>query len=387
MCAWTLTWPAVCDRTYRSDFTDLFFIAGGFALKLVNVIDTDAKLAALLETLRPAPWIALDTEADSLHAYPEKVCLIQVTSIAGDDLIDPLADINLAPLFAFFGTHELLMHGADYDLRLLRKHHDFVPQAIFDTMLASRLLGVTQFGLIHLVSQYLGVTLDKGAQKADWAQRPLTERMEIYARNDTHYLKPLVDRLTTELSARGRLAWQQESCARLIVDCAQTRPPDPDLVWRIKGSNGLTRHALAVLREIWHWREAEAVAANRPPYFILQHEALLDLAAAAAAGRPVEPLVPRRFPERRRAALFHAIREGLAVPAQKRPEPLKQIFRRINDATKRRATELQKRRDDRATELGIDPTLIASRAVLLDLAENWEAHQSELMNWQRELLK
>ena len=351
------------------------------------MIDTDAKLAALLETLRAALWIALDTEADSLHAYPEKVCLIQVSSTAGDDLIDPLANINLAPLFTFLGGHEILMHGADYDLRLLHKHHNFVPRAIFDTMLASRLLGVTQFGLIHLVSQYLGVTLDKGSQKADWAQRPLTERMETYARNDTHYLKPLVDRLTAELTERGRLAWQQESCARLIADCAQTRPPDPDLVWRIKGSNRLTRPALAVLREIWHWREAEATAANRPPFFILQHEALLELATAAATGRPVEPIVPRRFPDRRRAGLAHAIREGLAVPALKRPEPLKPVFRRINDAIKRRATELQKRRDTRATELGIDPTLIASRAMLLDLAENWEAHQPELMNWQRELLK
>ncbi len=351
------------------------------------MIDTDAKLAALLETLRAAPWIALDTEADSLHAYPEKVCLIQVSSTAGDDLIDPLANINLAPLFTFLGGHEILMHGADYDLRLLHKHHNFVPRAIFDTMLASRLLGVTQFGLIHLVSQYLGVTLDKGSQKADWAQRPLTGRMETYARNDTHYLKPLVDRLTAELSARGRLAWQQESCARLIADCAQTRPPDPNLVWRIKGSNRLTRPALAVLREIWQWRESEAMAANRPPFFILQHEALLELAAAAATGQPVEPIVPRRFPDRRRAGLAHAIREGLAVPALKRPEPLKPVFRRISDATKRRAEELQKRRDARATELGIDPTLIASRAVLLDLAENWEAHQPELMNWQRELLK
>jgi ribonuclease D len=344
-------------------------------------------LSALLDTLRPVPWIALDTEADSLHAYPEKVCLIQVTSMAGDELIDPLAHLNLAPLFAFFGRHELIMHGADYDLRLLHKHHDFVPRAIFDTMLASRLLGITQFGLTHLVSQFLGVTLDKGSQKADWAQRPLTERMEIYARNDTHYLKPLADRLAADLSARGRLAWHQESCARLIADCAQSRPADADVAWRLKGSNRLTRPELAVLREIWHWREAEAIAANRPPYFILQHEALLEIAAAAANGNPVEPLVPRRFPDRRRTGLGRAIQQGLALPAAKRPEPLKQVFRRISDATKRRSAELQKRRDARATELGIDPTLIASRAVLLDLAENWEAHQPELMNWQRELLK
>jgi ribonuclease D len=140
------------------------------------------------------------------------------------------------------------------------------------------------------------------------------------------------------------------------------------------------------LREIWHWRELEAIEANKPPYFILQHEALVEL-AAAAAGRAVEPLIPPRFSRRRHTGLMATIRQGLAVPAPKRPEPVRQVFRRINDATKRRLAELQRRRDARATELGIDPTLIASRAVLLDLAEDWNRHEPELMNWQRDLLK
>jgi ribonuclease D len=351
------------------------------------VTDDDKKLAALAGLIGAAPWVALDTEADSLHAYPEKVCLIQISIPGTDELIDPLAGIDLGPLFKALGRHEWIMHGADYDLRLLRKHHDHVPRAIFDTMLASRLLGVTQFGLTNLVSQYLGVTLDKGSQKADWARRPLTEKMEEYARNDTHHLKPLADRLRSDLEGKGRLAWHQESCARLISDCAQIKPPDLDLVWRVKGSNKLARPGLAVLREIWHWREFEAIQANKPPFFILHHEALVELAGAAAAGRPVEPIIPQRFSVRRRAGLMAAIRQGLAVPPQKRPEPLRQIFRRISDATKQRLKELQHRRDARAAELGIDPTLIASRAVLLDLSEDWGRHERELMNWQRDLLK
>src|SRR5258708_16194662 len=97
------------------------------------------------------------------------------------------------------------MHGADYDLRLLLKHHEFVPSAIFDTMLAARLLGLRQFSLSHLVQAYLGIKLEKGPQKANWAMRPLTERMERYARNDTHYLKEIADRLRADLEAKGRL--------------------------------------------------------------------------------------------------------------------------------------------------------------------------------------
>jgi len=166
------------------------------------VIDTDERLVAFLPTIRAAAWIAVDTEADSLHAYPEKICLIQISTVAGDELVDPLACLQLDPLLDALNAHQLIMHGADYDLRLLRKHHEFVPSTIFDTMLAARLLGERQFGLSSLVEKFLGVKLEKGSQKANWARRPLTERMEIYARNDTHHLKPLVDKLRVELETK-----------------------------------------------------------------------------------------------------------------------------------------------------------------------------------------
>ena len=171
------------------------------------MIDTEEKLAAFLPKLCAADWVALDTEADSLHAYPEKVCLIQISIAGHDRMLDPLAGINIDPVLDALVGRELIMHGADYDLRLLRKHHEFTPSAIFDTMLAARLVGERQFGLSSLVEKYLGVKLDKASQKADWARRPLTEKMEAYARNDTHYLKPLVDKLKHEL--------QQKAPARL----------------------------------------------------------------------------------------------------------------------------------------------------------------------------
>ncbi|HYG33354.1 MAG TPA: ribonuclease D, partial [Clostridia bacterium] len=228
------------------------------------MVDTEQKLEAFLPTIRQATWVAVDTEADSLHAYPEKICLIQISTASGDKIIDPLAGFSIDPLLDSLSGHELIMHGADYDLRLLRKHHEFSPKAIFDTMLAARLLGVRQFSLTHLTEAYLGVKLEKGPQKANWAIRPLTERMEKYARNDTHYLKPLSDRLKQDLEAKDRLSWHAESCARLILDSGRERALDKDAVWRLKGSHHLGRSALAVLRELWRWREMEAVAANKP---------------------------------------------------------------------------------------------------------------------------
>ncbi len=349
------------------------------------MIDTEDKLAAFLPKLRAADWIALDTEADSLHAYPEKLCLLQISITGTDAIVDPLAGLDLAPVLEILGRHEVIMHGADYDLRLLRKAFGFVPGGIFDTMIAARLLGCQQFGLSSLVARFLGIALEKGAQKANWARRPLTTRMEIYARNDTHYLKPLADLLREQLQAKVRLGWQQESCARLIAECAQFRPADPDMMWRVKGSHQLGPRGLAVLRELWHWREKEAIKFNRPPYFVLASETMVDLAEAAEEADSIHDLLPRHVTPRRRSEILQAIKRGLAV--ERPPGILKPVHYRQTEAEKRRMNELERRRNTHAEALAIDRTLIASRAMLVMLARDWHAHQKELMRWQQELLE
>jgi ribonuclease D len=351
------------------------------------VIDSERKLEAFLPVLRAATWVAVDTEADSLHAYPEKVCLIQISTVSGDRLVDPLARMKLDPLLDALAGHELIMHGADYDLRLLCRHHKFVPRAVFDTMLAARLLGLRQFGLSDLVEKHLGVKLEKGAQKANWALRPLTERMERYARNDTRYLKPLADRLKSDLQAKARLAWHQESCERLIKDSSEHQPPDMESAWRVKGSHLLDQPGLAILRELWRWREKEAVTANKPPFFVMSHEALVRIAAAAAAAQPTEPFLPRHISDRRRGALMRAVSHGLRLAPEHHPKIPRRVCRRPSEGEKRRFADLEEIRNAHAAALGIDPTLIASRAMLSDLAHDWDKHAGTLMNWQLELLK
>jgi ribonuclease D len=349
------------------------------------VINSDAKLAALLPKLREAAWIALDTEADSLHAYPEKLCLLQVSIEGQDALLDTLAPVDFAPALKLFHEHELILHGSDYDLRLLRKTFGFVPRRIFDTMLAARLLGRKQVGLVSLVAHYLGVTLEKGPQKADWGQRPLTPRMEVYARNDTHYLKPLADLLAAELQAKGRLEWHRESCARFILESAVVQPPDPEMDWRVKGSHLLEPRGLAIVREVWRWREAESIAANRPPFFVLMPETMVAMARAAVEGKSFQGLIPRRFSPRRRAGLVEAVERGLACHAK--PAPLRFQHLRLTEAQGRRYRELERRRNRHATELGLDPSLVASRAMLLSLARDGALAHQILMNWQRQLLE
>ncbi|MCO5053214.1 MAG: HRDC domain-containing protein [Verrucomicrobiae bacterium] len=372
----------ISDPALENDFD----FEGIFGLLWRGVIDTEEKLAGLVPALRAADWLAVDTEADSLHAYPEKICLIQITTGIGDRLIDPLAVGDLSPLLQALAGHQLIMHAADYDMRLLFKHHAFKPDAIFDTMLAARLLGYREFGLGALAEQILGIKLDKGPQKADWARRPLTERMITYALNDTHHLKLLANHLTRALTEKHRLDWHREWCARLIEECTRPSEEDPDRVWRIKGAHALNRAGLAVLRALWHWREGEALRANRPPFFILAHEKLIALAQAAVTQQSLELVFPRHLSPRRREGISKTVHAALKQSPDAFPQILRNRTRRPSEAERRRYQELEARRDRAAQALGLEASIVANRTLLGELAHDWDQHAPQLMNWQRALL-
>jgi ribonuclease D len=268
----------------------------------------------------------------------------------------------------------------------LYRTYQFVPGAVFDTMWAARLLGHREFSLRDLVQQHLGVTLEKGPQKMNWALRPLPERMATYALNDTRHLHSLAELLRSRLIEKGRLPWLQEVCVNLIIECSRPRQDDPDSLWRVKGSDRLDPPALAILRELWQWREAEAIAANKPPYFVFSHERLLALSAAAARGRPTHGLVPHNVPAKRAARLALALQRGLRTSPAQFPQPRRPRGVRLTRDQQRVFDHAKRLRDRRAEELGLDPTVIATKSQLMLLARNGELSQNHLMKWQRELL-
>jgi ribonuclease D len=350
------------------------------------VIADAARLKTVVSAIRESAWVAVDTEADSLHAYPEKLCLLQFSVEKGDYLVDSLAGLDLTELLATLRQHELIFHGADYDLRMLRKTFEFVPRSIFDTMTAARLLGYKQFGLGHLVERHLGVILEKGPQKMNWARRPLTARMEEYARNDTRYLKQLSDTLREELKKKGRLLWQKETCDQLIKDCADLPSANRDQ-WRMKGSDRLEPRGLAVLRELWKWREQEAIASNKPPFFVLNHDLVLRLAHDAEQIKHLERILPPRLSPRRREGILLAIAHAQKVPDEELPKKRVNVLYQPTVAEQRRFLALREARDKVAAQLELDPTLIASRSTLVLLSQDWDKYKLEMMSWQRELLE
>ncbi|HLW34504.1 MAG TPA: ribonuclease D [Chthoniobacterales bacterium] len=348
------------------------------------MITSSGQLADLIQHILPHERVAIDTEADSLHCYREKLCLLQISVPGRDAIVDPLAKIDLGPLRQALANQEIVLHGADYDLRLLRRNMEFVPGRIFDTVIAARLIGIREFSLAALVKRYFDIELAKGSQKANWAQRPLSAKMAEYAINDTRYLLPLAERLEAELKSSGRIDWFRQSCQRALDFSATDRERDIDAAWRISGAGALRGLASAVLRELWKWRECEAEAVDRPPFHILQNREMIYSAESFAAGGSPDY---KHFSDRRRRTFREAAARALKLSEEDWPARPKRSGSRPTAEVVKRSEKLRHNRDHAAKELQIEASFIAPRATLEAVAAEQTLAESLLVPWQRELLK
>ncbi|MDQ3546087.1 MAG: HRDC domain-containing protein [Verrucomicrobiota bacterium] len=347
------------------------------------MIASDSQLADILPRLRQFERVAVDTEADSLHCYFEKLCLIQLTFDGEDILVDPLAPLDLQPLCTALAEREIILQGMDFDLRLLRRTYDLPANQVFDTVIAARMLGLREFSLAALVQQYFDVTLAKGSQKANWARRPLPSAMADYAKNDTHFLIPLAAKMEEQMQALGRMEWFRQSCQRALEQTLVSRERDPDDAWRITGSGTLPPQTGAVLRAIWHWRDREAQQADRPSFHILQNSAMIDAAISFVAGETPDF---RHLSERRRRGFLEAAHEALALPETAWPQRPPRLSRTRTPGFDKKVEELRRRRDHHAKELALDPAFIAPRSALEGIAADPSRSQTLLVQWQRDLL-
>ena len=355
-----------------------------------DVIASEQHLADLIRQIQAADRVALDTEADSLHSYREKLCLVQISAPStvaacreDDFIVDPLSDLDLEPLRCALEPREIVLHAADYDLRMLRRGLNFKANRVFDTVIAARLLGMREFSLGALVKRFFGVELHKHSQKANWALRPLPSRMLKYAVDDVHYLLPLAAKLEEELQRVHRHDWFRQSCQRAIELAAAERERILDELWRIGGAGALGPHAGAVLRALWQWRETEAEMADRPPFHILQNRELLNAAESFTSGH-----VPdyKHFSARRRQTFREAAKIALQSPQSEWPVMRRRSGSRPSAEMRQCADQLRERRDKAAERLGLERSFIASRGALEAIAADSPRATSLLVPWQRELL-
>jgi ribonuclease D len=353
-------------------------------------VDTPGAVAEVAAACRAAGGFALDTEADSLHSYFHKLCLLQVS--AGDRtwLVDPLAlpAEALSPLWDVLSDPGLpvLMHGADYDLRVLDRDHGARLGGLRDTQVMAQLLGDRRFGLAALLEQELGVTLDKSQQRADWSQRPLPPALLRYAAADTGHLERLAGRLRDRLEALGRWGWALEDSARLEAVRHTPQVQDPYAFVKVDGARGLEGEARDRLYTLHRWREEEAQRLDVPPFKVLGARSMLALALAppddSADLARVEGLGPR-FARRWGREVLRALRAPLAAPPRQARTPRP----RPDPVIEARVQRLLAVRDREAARLALDPGVVCPRALVHAVATEGVADaRGGLIGWRRELL-
>ena len=357
----------------------------------ILVADEDS-LDRLVRALALDPVVAVDTESNSLHAYRERVCLIQISTVAADYVVDPIKLPDLGSLAPFFANpdQEKVFHAADNDLVCLRRDYHFEFANIFDTMSAARTLGWPQVGLAAILDTHFGIKMNKKYQRADWKRRPLpTEQLE-YARLDTHYLIALRDKQFQELTGSGRWPEAHEEFVRLarLRDDPDDAGPDLPAFWRVKGARDLSPERATVLEALFAYREQEAERMDRPPFKVMGEATLMELTRRAPRRAEDLQSLPGMTPEqihRHAHGMLQAIEQGLQAPAQRVPQAPRE-----SDDVRDRYDRLHTWRKERARGRGVESDVILPRTALLDLARRAPRTHDELAHildfgpWRRE---
>lgn len=353
-------------------------------------IDKQESFDSAIDRLAVHPVIAVDTEADSLHSYFDKVCLVQISAGDEDLVIDPLSGIDLSKFGDVLANPAItkILHGADYDLRILNRDFGFVIANLTDTSVCAQLLGYEAFGLAALLDRHFGVKVNKAHQRADWAMRPLLPEMLAYASLDTRYLVALADKLREELRALERWEWALEEFTRLEqIRFRENNEPEP---WRrMKNLGTLDRRSLAIVRGLHAWRDSLARAADRPPFKIIGTEPILEIARAkpaTAADMANVKGIPRYHLDRYRRELLRIVTDAMQIPEDELPSK-NDAKPWIRDKDLERKIDRMKRvRDGVARELKIDPAILAPRHVLSAIATSGDLDQAPTMRqWQKQV--
>jgi ribonuclease D len=363
---------------------------------LMQYIETQDAVPVLLAELAAENLIAADTEAAGYHRYHDRVCVLQLSTRTQTWVVDALAVRlgELQPLFSDVGR-EVVLHDADYDLRLLARDHGIGLARLFDTKLAAQFLGEPAIGLAGLVEKYLGVRLDKKHQRADWAQRPLPRELIEYAADDTRHLPALRDQLRAELIRLQRLHWAEEEFALRAAAPGWNENIDGEPYLRLKNIRDFSPRQMAALREMYAWRDRTASDRDVAPFRVLSNEAMVavarlmpDNAAAMPGVEGVDAAALRNARE-----LLAAVKRARELPEDALPARRRGPRRPAPDPAFDGLVErLKTVRDEAADQLGLDRGFLMPRQQLEDIVKARPLtleelrHVSDVRHWQAEAL-
>jgi ribonuclease D len=336
----------------------------------VFYIESGRELSEAADYLSSQKIIGVDTESDSLYSYREKTCLIQISSHERDYVIDPLSCGTIECLRGIFSSKDIekIFHAAEYDIICLRRDYGFDFSAVFDTMVASSILGRKKIGLADLVLEEFEVTLKKKHQKADWSRRPLTEDMIIYACMDTHYLIPLRNRLKEELGRKKLLDFANDDFETVCRSKAGARLSPVEIFWKMKGLKKLSRKHKAALWQLFLYREKASENRNRPPFKILSNSVLLDLAASMPENtfqlKKIKGMTSYNI-KKHGKAILESIRISSGSEAPKAPE--KQVY---DPDFYILLDRLKAWRKEKASQMRVNSSVILPRELMMRIALN-----------------
>jgi ribonuclease D len=369
------------------------------ALPAPTLVTENRGLARLMERLDHATEVAVDTEADSFFSYRDKVCLVQVSALGEDYLVDPLCGLDLAPLGSLFADtrRTKVFHDAEYDILILKRDFGFQFQNLFDTRVAAAVLGSQAPGLGAVLEARFGVSLDKSMQRSNWAQRPLTDKQVAYARLDTRFLVELMHGQRRELAERGRERIVAAECKRLEGLAPVVHTFDPEDYVRLKGARELDGRQRRALRELFIERERAAHEADVPPFRILSNDALIEVARERPTSEKamlripgVTPKVLARAGERFLRTLERAEQER---PIDRLPQPLRRgAGTELDELGVELYERIKRVRRDLSDALGIEASYLLTRSVMTRVAEQRPTSRDALATldgveeWQMELL-
>lgn len=355
-----------------------------------ELINQSARFNTAIQEIMSSSVIALDTESNSFHRYPEQLCLIQTASKQKIYIIDTISLQDLNPLKKTLENNSIkkVLHSADYDIRSLDRHYGIRIRNLYDASIASRFAGIVQFGLSYIIKDLLGVTIHKSKrlQKADWGQRPLSSEAIEYAANDVRYLFALQNILDMKLQTLGRTTWVAEECARL--EEVRYSSPNPDTAYlSIKGTHKLDGYGLAILRSLYLFREKEARRWRRPPTLLIPDVVLSSLANNPTMSLAEVPSLGQIGLKRFGRGLRKALHNGFIAPPINRPPVISTD--RLNNKQIKRLGLLKIWRTSQGETLSLDPSLLWPKASLERLARapdtlEIELKSKDIRHWQRE---
>ncbi len=359
-------------------------------------IESDQELAQVCAKLAQEPIIGVDLEADSMHCFQEKICLIQIATEEEAFLVDPFIISDFSEFSDILQRDDIIkiFHGSDFDVRSIDREMGVRIHNLFDSEIACRFLNVRERGLAALLKEHFNVYVDKKFQKVDWSKRPLKEDMIAYSVEDVAHLVKLHRILMERLEKINRRHWAEEEFeaqSRVKYENHHTFP----LFKKFKGAGRMDNRSLAVLENLLQVRLKMAEKKDLPLFKIMSNQSIMTMATQRPASSG--EMVSIKALSKRQAGMYgkfckEAIEQALDLSHKDLPSYPKTRMPRKTPVVQERINQLKKMREKKSESLGMEPGFLINNALIMAVAFANPGAMDELAeiqpirNWQMECL-